>query len=112
MQDEWVESGTMSGRGVVSNPRGLAAVLEDAYRMKPDLIFIISDASFQWRVGGGISDIPYSELKSLLAKLQDGLPTPVVIQFVGFQPKSDDVKEWKRLIRRSQGRFQILKARR
>lgn len=78
--------------------------------MKPDLIFLISDASFQWRVGGGISNIPYGELKSLLAKLQAELATPAVIQFVGFQPKSDDVKEWKRLIRRSKGKFQILKA--
>ncbi len=109
VNDEWVESGTMSGRSVVSNPRGLAAVLEEAFRMKPDLIFLISDASFQWRVGGGISNIPYDELKSLMAKLQADLPSPAVIQFVGFQPKSDDVKEWKRMLRRSRGKFQILK---
>ncbi|NOY00912.1 MAG: hypothetical protein GXP30_14470 [Verrucomicrobia bacterium] len=110
VQNEWVESGTMSGRKVVSNPRGLVAVLEETFRMKPDLIFLISDASFQWRVGGGISDIPYDELKDLLAKLQADLPSPAVIQFAGFQPKSDDVKAWKRLLRRSQGKFQILKA--
>lgn len=110
VENEWVESGTMSGRGVVSNPRGLAAVLEQAFEMKPDLIFLISDASFQWRVGGGISNIPYDDLKDLLAGLQADLPTPAVIQFIGFQPKSEDVKEWKRLLRRSRGKFQILKS--
>jgi len=110
VKNQWVETGTMSGRGVISNPRGLAAVLEQAFQMKPDLIFLISDASFQWRVGGGIRDIPYDELKALLARLQADLSNPAVIQFVGFQPDSDDVKEWKRLIRRSGGKFQILKA--
>ncbi len=109
VENEWVESGTMSGRGVVSNPRGLAAVLEQAFKMKPDLILLISDASFQWRVGGGISDIPYDYLKKLLAGQQAALTTPAVIQFIGFQPKSEDVKEWKRLIRRSRGKFRILK---
>lgn len=109
VNQEWVESGTMSGRGVVSNPRGLAAVLEETFKMQPDLIFLISDASFQWRIGGGISDIPYADLKRLLAKLQADLATPAVIKFIGFQPKSEDAKEWKRLIRRSGGEFQILK---
>lgn len=109
VENEWVESGTMSGKGVVSNPRGLAAVLEQAFKMKPDLILLISDASFQWRVGGGISDIPYDHLKDLLAGQQGTLKTPAVIQFIGFQPKPGDVKEWKRLIRRSRGKFRILK---
>ncbi|MCF6314130.1 MAG: hypothetical protein L3J39_16905 [Verrucomicrobiales bacterium] len=110
VQNEWVKTGTMSGKGVVSNPRGLVAVLEQSFRMKPDLIFIISDASFQWRPEGGIKDIPYKELKRELARLQGGLEQPAVIQFLGFQPKSDDVKEWKRLIRRSGGKFRILKS--
>ncbi len=109
-QNEWVESGTMSGRGVVSNPRGLIAVLDQAFKMKPDLIFLISDASFQWRVGGGISDIPYDVLKDTLELKQADLASPAVIQFVGFQPKKEDVKEWKRLLRRSRGKFRILKA--
>lgn len=109
VKNEWVESGTMSGSGVVSNPRGLVAVLEEAFRMKPDLIFIISDASFQWRVSGGISDIPYDELKKQLSGLQAELSSPAVIHFIGFQPKTEDVKEWKRLIRKFRGKFKILR---
>jgi hypothetical protein len=112
VQDEWVESGTMSGAGVVSNPRGLATVLEQAFRMKPDVVFLISDASFQWRIDGGIKDIPYDELEKLLKDLQEKMPEPAKIQFLGFQPKPDDVKEWKRLVRRSGGKFQIMEANR
>lgn len=110
VKDEWVESGTMSGAGVVSNPRGVAAVLEQAFRMKPDVVFLISDASFQWRVDGGIKDIPYDELKKLLKDLQEKMAEPARVQFLGFQPKPIDVKEWKRLVRRSGGKFQILEA--
>ncbi len=110
VENEWVESGSMSGAGVVSNPRGLATVLERAFGMQPDLIFLISDASFQWRVGGGIKDIPYDELKKLLKGLQGQLSEPAKMQFLGFQPKAEDVRQWKRLVRRSGGKFRILEA--
>lgn len=109
VKDEWVTSGSMSGRGVVSNPRGLMAVLEKAFEMRPNVIFLISDASFQWRPEGGIKDIPYTDLRRAIDKMQEALPREAPIHFIGFAPDSEDVKEWKRILRRSDGEFRELK---
>ncbi|MCP5541694.1 MAG: hypothetical protein H7A53_12405 [Akkermansiaceae bacterium] len=109
VENEWVESGTMSGSGVVSNPRGLVTVLERAFAMRPDLIFLISDASFQWREGGGISDIPYDDLNALVRRLEDELSEKTPIQFIGFAPDDDDIKEWRRIVRRTGGDFREIK---
>ncbi len=109
VENEWVESGTMSGGSVVSNPRGLAAVLELAFAMQPDLVFLISDASFQWRVGGGISDIPYRDLTNQIRDLQAGLPRPAVIHLIGFQAGDEDRGEWRRIVRRYDGEFREIK---
>lgn len=52
--EKWNKSGAMSAStsGVVSNLRGVVGV-ERAVAMRPDVIFLISDASFQWRPEGG-----------------------------------------------------------
>ncbi|NNE92997.1 MAG: hypothetical protein HKN23_15235 [Verrucomicrobiales bacterium] len=109
VREEWVTSGTMSGREVVSNSRGLVEVLEKAFAMRPNVIFLISDASFQWRPKGGNKDIPYRELRKVIDDLQDSLPREAPIHFIGFAPDDEDVKEWKRILRRSDGEFRELK---
>jgi hypothetical protein len=109
VENEWVESGTMSGSGVVSNPRGLMAVLEKTFEMRPNLIFLISDASFQWREGGGISDIPYGDLRDTIRKLSEELPEEAPIHLIGFSPDDEDAKEWRRILRRTGGDFRELK---
>ncbi len=109
VKDKWVTSGTMSGNGVVSTDRGLVEVLEKAFAMRPNVIFLISDASFQWRATGGNTDIPYTELRKVIDDLQDTLPREAPINFIGFAPDDEDVKEWKRILRRSDGEFRELK---
>lgn len=110
VENEWSESGTLAGRGVVSNPRGLVAVLEQAFAMRPDLIFLISDASFQWRAGagGGITDIPYDALGKTIESLTRSLPQPAPIHLIGFAPDEEDVKEWRRILRRTGGEMREL----
>jgi len=109
VEKEWSESGTLSGRGVVSNPRGLVTVLETAFAMRPDLVFLISDASFQWRPEGGITDIPYDELRTAIDDLQKSLPKPAPIHLIGFSPDEEDVREWRRILRRTGGEIRELK---
>ena len=59
VQSEWVTGGSMSQSSkVTSNSQGLIGVLDVAAEMKPDVIFIISDGSFQWKAGGGSGTIP------------------------------------------------------
>ena len=109
--NEWSETGTLSGRGVVTNPRGLVTVLEQAFAMGPSVVFVISDASFQWRAGegGGITDIPYDTLQQVITDLEKTLPEPAPVHLIGFSPDEDDAKEWRRLLRRTGGDFKELK---
>jgi hypothetical protein len=109
VENKWVTSGSMSGSGVVSNPRGLAAVLDKAFAMKPDLIFLLSDGSFQWRPTGGIKDIPYDDLRDQLRDLEKTLPKKAALNFIGFAVDSDDEKEWKRLVRLTGGEYKDAK---
>jgi len=97
--------------GVVSNLHGVVGVLERATAMRPDVVFLISDASFQWRPAGagGLSNIPYDEIKKAVDKLGEGPRGKVPLHFVAFQPKDDDVKEWSRIVRSTGGEFRELK---
>jgi hypothetical protein len=109
VNDEWVTTGSMSASPkVASNPKGLIGVLELAVEMKPDVIYVISDGSFQWKAEGKIATIPWNEIKKLAdGSLQDG--QKCVVNFIAFQPKEDDMKELKRISSRSGGKTVELK---
>lgn len=106
---EWVTTGSMSASPkVTSNPRGFIGVLELAIEMKPDVIYVISDGSFQWKPEGKIATIPWNEIKKLAdGPLQDS--QKCVLNFIAFQPKEDDIKELKRISGRSGGKTVELK---
>jgi len=107
IEKEWTDAGTLSSRkkGVVSNDRGLVQVLERAFAMQPDAVFLISDGSFQWREGGGNGDIPYREITGLMRDAQNEEGQDIVLHFVGFQMDSEDRGEWSKISRRSGGKF-------
>jgi len=74
VEEEWVTAGTMSAadRGVVANLYGAIGVLERSFEMRPDVIFLICDADFQYRPdGNAIVDIPYDELRDKIEDLQE-----------------------------------------
>lgn len=113
VQEKWVQSGTLSASasGVVSNLTGIVGVLDLAARMRPDVIFLISDASFQWRPeGSGFRNVPYEAIKKALEALGEGNRRKVPVHFIAFQPKAADASEWSRLIRRTGGEFRELKS--
>lgn len=109
LNDEWVDSGMMSAsRTVASNPRGLAGVLELAAQMQPDVIFLISDASFQWRASGSLSDIPWDEIKKIVkGPLQSG--GDCKLNFIGFEMKPEDRTEMGAIARSSGGKVREIK---
>ena len=105
IEDEWVETGTLPASGTVSkNPRGLVGVFELAVGMSPDVVFLISDASFQWKQEGTLSDVPWKEIQRVVKGPLQG-ETGCVLNFVGFEMKPDDKREISAIVRASGGKM-------
>lgn len=108
---EWLESGTMprSGKGVISpSPNGLPPILRAAYAMKPDLIFLISDGSFERGVETS-EKVSEEEFEDLFKELSAASPIKVPFHFVGFQMKPADKDFWEKMTRRQGGELKELK---
>jgi hypothetical protein len=105
IDEEWVETGSMQASAkVTKNSRGVVGVLELASRMWPDVIFLISDASFQWREGGSLSDVPWQEIvKVVKGPLQEA--EGCVVNFIGFQIKPEDRRKMESLVRATSGKM-------
>lgn len=112
IETEWNESGSMprNGRGVVApEPNGLPPVLRAGYGLKPDVIFLISDGSFERGGGGATESIPEDEFEDLFKELTSTLPAKVPFHFVGFQMKPDAKDFWNKISRRQGGQLKELK---
>ena len=110
VEKKWTTKGFLSSSqsGVISNQTGVLGVLERGITMRPDLIFLISDASFQMKSGS--VDVPYDDIKKVINSLQKtAAGKRVPIHFIAFEPKDDDEKEWKRIVRKTGGEFRVLK---
>ena len=117
---EWVETGMMgASRKVVRNPQGLVGVLELAAKMQPDVIFLISDASFQWtppgdekaakKSGGNFGgNIPWKEIEKITQGPLQG-PEGCKIHFIGFEMKPDDKRAFGAIVRKSGGQIREIK---
>ena len=105
IEDEWVETGSMQASSeVAKNSRGVVGVLDLASRMLPDVIFLISDASFQWREGGSLSDVPWQEIAKIVKGPLQGAEG-CVLNFVGFQMKPEDRRKMESIVRATHGKI-------
>ncbi len=57
--------------------------------MSPDVIFLISDASFQWKEEGPLSGVPGRKWMPGLLRGKTGC----VLNLVGFEMRSEDKRE-------------------
>jgi hypothetical protein len=113
--DEWfTTTGKMNPGtpGMVRGSPGFIELMEATFKLKPDLIFIISDGGF-YRGSGPNSKggrIPYDEINRKLRELQETLPQPANINFIGVGMRKDNEKEIKSIIRSrgGQGKFREL----
>ena len=105
IEGEWVATGSMQASAKVKrNPRGVVGVFELGVRMSPDVIFLISDASFQWKEGGGLSDVPWKEIGKIVKGPLQG-DNGCVLNFVGFEMKPDDKREMGSVVRATRGKM-------
>ncbi|MFZ9964786.1 MAG: hypothetical protein ACO3GO_06215 [Terrimicrobiaceae bacterium] len=86
---------------------GLLGVLNLAQNLKPDVIFIVSDGSFQSEQYP--AGIPWKELKKAIEKIEDDRGKPARINFIAFEPKDEDLKELRKLANASKGSIREMK---
>ncbi len=108
---KWFSTTGSLNRGTpdyVPGSAGFLVVLAEAFKLKPDLVYIVSDGGF-YR-GSGSDKIPYDEINRRLRELQETLPEPATINFIGVGMKDDDRKEMRSIIRSrgGQGKFREL----
>jgi len=112
IETEWNESGQMprGGNGVISpSPNGVPFVLDAAYAMKPEVIFVISDGQFEQTTPEVQSRrIPNEELEAKVKELQK-TGAKIAINFIGFQMRPEDKDAWESITRRTGGRLREIK---
>ena len=108
INSEWTETGTLGGGSTVTNPKGFVGVLELAAQMQPDVIFVVTDGSFQWRVTGQISDIPWDDVKKIAKGPLQG-PNGCAINFIGFQVKPQNRGEMATIASSTHGKVREIK---
>jgi hypothetical protein len=113
LETEWNETGMLGARqrGVrTATPNGLPIVLDFAFSLKPDTIFLISDGSFEQTAPGDANrSIPETEIQAHLKRLQQAAGKEVPIHFLGFQMKEAPREFWRRTAQRSGGKFREIK---
>jgi hypothetical protein len=112
--DDWfsTSAGFVKGNtpGYVGGGPGFLKLLTEAFELKPDLIFIISDGDFFRTVDGKSERITYDEINRTLRELQEAADEPATINFVGVGMKRDNRNNMRRIIsqRGNGGRFREL----
>ncbi len=96
-----------AGRSWVrDDPDGIQAVLTKAFEMGPDVLFLLSDASYQRSVPNGQGeDVPWDDLARDVRRLQRELARPTEIHFVGFGVDPEDATAMKQFIRKNDGQY-------
>lgn len=112
---EWINKNWKEGSlarnlpGVITRENdGILEVLKQAFSMDPEIIFLISDGSFQDKTN---RTVPHDEIGDLLKELQRDATTigGVQFNFIGFGMDEDDQSSMKKIVRRQRGNFKELK---
>lgn len=104
IEEEWVETGSMQASAKVKrNPRGVVGVFELAAQMLPDVIFLISDASFQWKEGGSLGDVPWEQIAKIVKGPLQGTEG-CTLNFIGFEMKPEDRRKMESIVRSTHGK--------
>lgn len=111
IETEWSEGGQMNRgqAGVLSpEPNGVVCVLDAAFAMKPDVIFIISDGQFEQTYPKN-QRIPNDLLEAKMKELAPEKIVKVAVHFIGFQMNPTDKDAWERMVRRTGGKMREIR---
>lgn len=96
-----------SGRGWRrEDPNGIQSVMRAAFAMEPDLLFVMSDASYYRTIGTtGGERVPWGELERDVRELQRELERPAAMNFIGFGVRPDDANGIRHIVRQNRGQY-------
>ncbi len=106
IKDSWNDSGSnLKAPYTRVSPNGIQVVLDYAFSLKPDVIFMISDASFQRSPDD--QTVPHEDIEKQLTVLQEksGVVGGVKFNFIGFGMKEEDHETMKKIVRRNGGKL-------
>jgi hypothetical protein len=112
--DEWfaTDGGMKNGTpNMATGSPGFIELMRAAFKLQPDVIFVISDASFERGAAESGAQIPFPELDEALRELQKGSAEPVKIHFIGLGMKPKNAGEMRRVMIKNGGggRFRELR---
>lgn len=89
---------------LVAGSPGFLEVLAHAFRLQPQVVYILSDGGFH----RGAGPIPYEEIQSTLRRLQERHSPPVKIHFLAVGMKEDRFREMRKILAPSGGTIRHL----
>ncbi len=110
--DEWFATeGSMRQNtpAIVRGSPGFIELMRSAFKLHPDVIFVISDGGFY--AGSGTSAIPYEDIDKAIGELQKTLTEPARINFIGVGMKPENQRGIRRIISKhgSGGKFREMR---
>ena len=106
LDNEFRTDGRSASSWTRDNPNGIQSVIAAAFLLDPEVIFILSDGSFQRNAQGkSWQKVPWNELRKTIAQLQNNAPQDVRIHYVGFQVEDEDRSELRRLVHKYEGTY-------
>lgn len=106
VREKWNDSGKLSATldGATKNPDGIIGVLGFTKEMKPDVVYLISDGSFEQ--GGQTEEdkVAWSAVRKAFDALSQG-GKKVPVNFIAFAPDQTDAEQMKKIATSSGGRF-------
>ncbi|MGE9289911.1 MAG: hypothetical protein ACQKBT_02900 [Puniceicoccales bacterium] len=106
MNQEFRTSGSLRGEKYEGED-GVGAVLEAAFDMEPEVIFLLSDGSYQRTSpsGRGYQNISWDELEDRVKERQSQLAEEARIHTIGFAVDPDDRKGFSDLAQKNNGKY-------
>lgn len=104
---EWISQRIRSQRhetGLAYEADGVQGALTVAFRLEPDVIFLLSDADFQRNMPEP-GDVPWDELNRTLRGLSREYGIEPRIHFIGFKVEDEHAEAMEKITRRYDGSF-------
>lgn len=107
--EKWNDSGKLSSvlDGAKKNPSGILGVLEFSKTMKPDVIYLISDGSFQQGKAADEDPVNWGDIRKAMS-FTSSTGKKVPINFIAFAPEKADALQMKTIAEQSGGQFSVL----